>query len=104
MNLRLQSIFSQGRLICCAALLVAGALAVTLGSAGSTDPWTSAQTIQPAQLVPELLQIKDPHVLVIYVGVRTLYNGGDISGAGFFCPRFTHQGSAAVKKNASTLP
>src|SRR5437764_15337743 len=104
MNPRLQSIFSQARLICCAALLIAGALAVTLGSAASTDPWTSAQTIRPAQLVSELLQIKDPHVLVICVGVRTLYSGGHIPGAVFQGPGSTNEGIADLKKYAATLP
>jgi thiosulfate/3-mercaptopyruvate sulfurtransferase len=72
--------------------------------AKATEPWTAAETVQPAQLVSELRQEKDPHVQVIYVGPRTLYNGGHIPGAVFYGPRSTDEGIAALKKYASTLP
>jgi len=104
MNSRPQSIFNQARLVFVAALVIAAALPATLGSATPTDPWTPAQTIQPAQLVSELHQEKDPHVLVIYVGARTLYNGGHIPGALFQGPGSTNEGIADLKKYAATLP
>ena len=86
------------------ALMIAGAFAVKLARATPADPWTEAQTVQPAQLVTELQQEKDPHALVIYVGVRTLYNGAHIPGAVFYGPGSTEQGIAELKKYAATLP
>jgi thiosulfate/3-mercaptopyruvate sulfurtransferase len=68
------------------------------------DPWTPAQTVQPAQLVAELQLEKDPHVQVIYVGVRTLYNGAHIPGAIYYGPGSTEQGISDLKKYAATLP
>jgi thiosulfate/3-mercaptopyruvate sulfurtransferase len=81
-----------------------GLFAGTFPSAAASDPWMAAQTVQPAQLVAELQQEKDPHVLVIYVGMRTLYNGGHIPGAVFYGPGSTEQGIADLKKYAATVP
>jgi len=46
--------------------------------AAPADPWTAAQTVQPAAFAAELKQEKDPAPTVIYVGVHTLYNGAHI--------------------------
>ena len=75
-----------------------------LTSAGQGDPWTSAQTVQPAQLVEELRQEKDPHVTVIYVGTRVLYSGGHIPGAKFAGPGSSEQAIAELKNYGATLP
>jgi thiosulfate/3-mercaptopyruvate sulfurtransferase len=87
----------------CAILLIS-ALTRNLAVAMSEDPWTAAQTVQPAQLVTELQEMKDPHVLVIYVGVRTLFNGGHILGAVYYGPGSAEQGIRDLKKYAATLP
>src|SRR5260370_10578299 len=81
-------------------ILLIGALTRNLAVAMPDDPWTAAQTVQPAQLVIELQQEKDPHVLVIYVGVKTLYNGGDIPGAGYFWPGSPRQSINQLKKSS----
>ena len=81
-----------------------GLLAAKLPSATASDPWTAAQTVQPEQLIAELQQEKDPHLVVIYVGMRTLYNGGHIPGALFYGPGSTERGIADLKKYAATLP
>jgi len=86
------------------ATLAIGAYAAQPRSARPVDPWTAAQTIEPARLVAELQQEKDPHVLVVYVGVRTLYNGGHIPGAVFFGPGSTEQGISELKRYAAALP
>ena len=78
--------------------------AAKLPSATASDPWTAAQTVQPEQLIAELQPEKDPHLFVIYVGMRTLYNGGHIPGALFYGPGSTEQGIADLKKYAATLP
>ena len=85
-------------------ILFALAVSVRLAIASSADPWSAAQTVQPAQLAEELKQIKDPSPLVIYVGVRTLYNGAHIPGAVFYGPGSTEQGITELKKYAATLP
>jgi len=85
-------------------ILLISALTRSLAAAMPDDPWTAAQTVQPAQLVIELQQEKDPHVLVIYVGVKTLYNGGHIPGAVYYGPGSAEQGISDLKKYAATLP
>ena len=91
-------------------LVVFGLVAVACGFAAQfvggapADPWSAAQTVQPAQFVAELRLEKDPHPLVIYVGVRTLFNGGHIPGAVYYGPGSTEQGINDLKKYAETLP
>jgi len=80
------------------------ALVANFTVAAPADPWTPAQTVQPAQLVAELQNARHPHPLVIYVGVRTLYTGGHIPGAIYFGPGSSEQGIAELKKYAAGLP
>jgi thiosulfate/3-mercaptopyruvate sulfurtransferase len=86
------------------ALAAFGLLAAGFAGAFPSDPWTEEQTVEPAQLAQELHLEKDPYVTVIYVGVRTLYNGGHIPGAVFYGPGSTEQGIVDLKKYAATLP
>jgi hypothetical protein len=72
-------------------------------SAAPTDPWTTGQTISPADFAKEL-QRKDPSLKIIYVGVRTLYEGAHIPGAMFRGPGSKEEGIADLKKFAATLP
>lgn len=72
--------------------------------ANPEDPWTAKETVQPAEFAKELQQEKDPYPTVIYVGVKTLYEGAHIPGAVFYGPGSTEQGLAELKKFASTLP
>jgi len=83
-----------------AALLFDSAPAAPLPS----DPWTSAQTILPADFAKEIQQKHDPSLKIVYVGVRTLYAGAHIPGAVFHGPGSTDQGLADLKKFAETLP
>jgi len=68
------------------------------------DPWTAQQTVQPADFAQELQQEKDPYPTVIYVGMKTLYEGAHIPGAVFYGPGSTDRGLAELKRFASTLP
>src|SRR5215471_21011895 len=68
------------------------------------DPWTPEQTVGPADFAKELQQEKDPRPTVIYVGVKTLYEGGHIPGAVFFGAGSTAQGLAELKKFTASLP
>jgi thiosulfate/3-mercaptopyruvate sulfurtransferase len=98
--------FSQYKLYLLAGIVLAlaGAFPGKFVAAAPSDPWNAAQTVRPAQLVAELQQEKGPHVLVIYVGVRTLYDGGHIPGAVYRGPGSTEQGIADLKAYAATLP
>ena len=71
--------------------------------AAPTDPWTSVQTISPADFAKEL-QKKDSSLKIVYVGVHTLYAGAHIPGAVFHGPGSKEEGIADLKKFATTLP
>src|SRR5258705_13971391 len=79
-------------------ILLISALTRNLAVAMPNDPWTAAQTVQPALLLIELQQEKDPHVLVIYVGVKTLYNGGHLPRAVDYGPGSARQRISDLKK------
>lgn len=88
------------------ALALAGApicKAQTAPAAGS-DPWTAAQLVQPADLVKELSAKNAATPTVLYVGFRTLFEGGHIPGASFHGTASTEAGLADLKKWASSLP
>jgi hypothetical protein len=70
----------------------------------ASDPWTTEQTVQPADLVRELSGAKDNKPTVVYVGFRTLFLGGHIPGATFHGTPSTPQGLADLKKWAEPLP
>ena len=97
------SLYKLRLLVLCVAASI-GLFAAKHPSATPSDPWTAAQTVQPAQLIAELQEEKDPHPLIIYVGTRTLYNGGHIPGALFYGPGSNERGIADLKKYAATLP
>jgi thiosulfate/3-mercaptopyruvate sulfurtransferase len=71
--------------------------------AGS-DPWTAAQLVQPADLVKELSAKNAATPTVLYVGFRTLFEGGHILGASFHGTASTETGLADLKKWAASLP
>jgi thiosulfate/3-mercaptopyruvate sulfurtransferase len=92
-------------LVLSGAILAASSIfAVRSLRAASGDPWSSKQTVQAADFAKELRQEKDPYPTVIYVGVKTLYEGGHIPGAVFYGPGSTEQGLADLKNFAATLP
>lgn len=66
------------------------------------DPWTTAQTIEPAALAKELSTNSKP--TVVCVAPHFLYEGGHIPGASFHGPASTPQGLDDLKKWASTIP
>src|SRR5262249_52215934 len=89
----------------CGTLLGTSALFVATSlPSDSGDPWTAKQTVQPADLAKQLQQETDPYPTVIYVGVKTLYEGAHIPGAVFHGPGSTEQGLAELKEFAAALP
>jgi thiosulfate/3-mercaptopyruvate sulfurtransferase len=73
-------------------------------SKGDADPWTAADTIAPAQLAAELTRANGAKPAILYVGFRTLFEGGHIAGATFHGTPSTAQGLDDLKKWASALP
>ncbi len=80
------------------------------GSAGANqekaaDPWSKAQVLQPADLRVELEKVKSASApRILYVGFRTLFEGGHIPGASFRGTASKEEGLAELKKTVGELP
>jgi thiosulfate/3-mercaptopyruvate sulfurtransferase len=71
----------------------------------TAEPWTNAQVLHAADVVRELEGTKDGSApTIIYVGFRTLFEGGHIAGAGFHGTASKEDGLAELKKWLATLP
>ncbi len=69
------------------------------------DPWTSAQVLYAADLASELGNAKGARVpVVVYVGFRTLFEGGHVPQASFHGTASKEDGLADLKKWLATLP
>jgi len=69
------------------------------------DPWSKAQVLQPADFAGELGNAKGESApTIVYVGFRTLFEGGHVSGASFHGTASTEKGIAELKKWIATLP
>lgn len=69
------------------------------------DPWSKAQVLQPADFAGELGNAKGESApTIVYVGFRTLFEGGHVSGALFHGTASTEKGLAEMKKWIATLP
>jgi len=96
-----------------AARLVSGALRPAAGQSEAThsaaaapsDPWTSAQTVQPADFSKELADAPPAaKPTIVCVGPRVLYRGGHIPGASYHGAASTPQGLDDLKKWADGIP
>lgn len=67
------------------------------------EPWTSVQTVQPADLAKELESGKFAPT-VLFVGFQRLYSSGHIKGAQFHGSGGSAEGLAEIRKWAGTLP
>jgi rhodanese-related sulfurtransferase len=69
------------------------------------DPWTPAQTVEPAALAKEIAASNaTSKPAIACVGFRVLYEGGHIPGASYHGPARTDEGLADLKKWADGLP
>lgn len=68
----------------------------------SPEPWTAAQTVQPADLQKELAGNSAP--IILFVGHERLYNAGRIKGAQFHGMGGSAAGIAEIRKWANSLP
>jgi hypothetical protein len=95
-------------------ILIVFIAALTIGSARSrpspaadaqADPWTAAQTVQPADLAKELSDAKGAgKPTVVCVAPHVLYEGGHIIGALYHGAGSTPQGIDDLKKWAQPVP
>jgi hypothetical protein len=70
-----------------------------------TDPWTKAQVLHAADLASELGNSKGASTpVVVYVGFRTLFEGGHVPQASFHGTASKEDGVADLKKWLMTLP
>jgi thiosulfate/3-mercaptopyruvate sulfurtransferase len=69
----------------------------------SAEPWTAAQTIQPADFARELGSSKAAPT-VLFVGFQRLYAAGHIKGAQYYGSGGNAEGLAEIKKWANSLP
>ncbi|MGH9741603.1 MAG: rhodanese-like domain-containing protein [Candidatus Acidiferrum sp.] len=71
----------------------------------AVDPWAPAQVLQPPELVRELGASKPQNApAIVYVGFRTLFEGGHIPGASFHGTASTEKGLAELKKSLAAIP
>jgi thiosulfate/3-mercaptopyruvate sulfurtransferase len=70
----------------------------------SSDPWTTAQIVRPADFARELGDKSGAPPTVVYTGFHTLFAGGHIPGATFHGSASTGQGLTDLKKWAEGLP
>jgi thiosulfate/3-mercaptopyruvate sulfurtransferase len=71
----------------------------------AADPWPAAQIVEPADFANELSSKKlDSRPTIVYVGFRTLFEGGHIPGATFPGTASTEAGLAGLKAWAAALP
>jgi len=89
------------------AVLVGAAVALVSVShfslRAATDPWTSSQTVQPADLLKEFSDSKCAPTIV-FVGFNRLYTAGHIHGAQNHGMAGNEAGLQELKNWASSLP
>jgi thiosulfate/3-mercaptopyruvate sulfurtransferase len=70
----------------------------------TADPWTNAQVLEAADLVRELGNSKGGSAPnIVYVGFRTLFEGGHVPAASFHGTASKEEGLAELKKWAGAL-
>ncbi len=71
----------------------------------AAEPWTNAQVLQAADLVREIGAFKDRSApTIIYVGFRTLFEGGHVPNASFHGTASKEEGLSELKKWLATVP
>src|SRR5260370_22006279 len=80
---------------------------ITLASPASlqadSDPWTKAQTVQPADLAKELGNSKSAPT-VVFVGFKRLYSAGHIKGAEYHGTAGSEEGRQGLNTWAASRP
>lgn len=69
-----------------------------------SEPWSTAEGMQPADLAALLAQQTEKPPVILYVGFRTLFAGGHIPGAKFHGTASTEKGLADLQAAVASLP
>jgi thiosulfate/3-mercaptopyruvate sulfurtransferase len=73
--------------------------------AKTAEPWTDTQILQAADLAREIASAKGGSApTIVYVGFRTLFEGGHVPQASFHGTASKEEGLAELKKWLATLP
>ena len=102
----------NSKFLCVLAFLLLGTLSTmlfarlhTLGDEKkSPDPWPASQILQASSLASELAAKGADQPTVVYVGFRTLFAGGHITGASFNGTASTEEGLNNLKEWVEHLP
>ena len=87
------------------AIFSAAAGSASANQEKAADPWSKAQVLQPADLRAELEKGKGESApTIVYVGFRTLFEGGHIPGASFRGTASKEEGLAELKKSVGEMP
>ncbi len=87
--------------------LIVAALAFPHASSmvADSDPWAPSQVVQASDFAKTLAASPlDHRPVILYVGFRTLFEGGHIPGAVFHGTASSEAGLAELKKWAASLP
>ena len=85
-------------------LLIVPMRVANADQANSSDPWTVAQIVQPAEFVHEITDKVATPPTILYVGFRSLFVGGHVPGAVYHGTASTDEGLGELKKWADSLP
>jgi thiosulfate/3-mercaptopyruvate sulfurtransferase len=102
--------YASSAVLAVAAVVAAGAAprgvhTVLASGAVADDPWTAAQTVQPADLAHEISSgHSSSKPTIFYVGFRPLYQGAHIPGAAYHGAAGKPDGLADLKAAAQSLP
>jgi hypothetical protein len=85
------------------AIVCLGTLTIPSFAQADSDPWTKAQTVQPADLSKELGNSKSAPT-VVFVGFKRLYSSGHIKGAQYHGTAGNEEGLKELTAWAAGLP
>jgi thiosulfate/3-mercaptopyruvate sulfurtransferase len=68
------------------------------------EPWSASEILRPADLASQLSQKAAKTPTIVYVGFRTLFEGGHVPGAKFYGTASTEKGLADLKAALASLP
>lgn len=68
------------------------------------EPWSSAEILRPEDLAGRIGQKNAKSPVIVYVGFRTLFEGGHVPGAKFYGTGSTEKGLAELKTALASLP
>jgi len=76
---------------------------VAFAAGDNANPWTDAQTVQPAALNKELSDAKTPPV-ILFVGFGRLFTAGHIKGAQYHGTAGNEDGLKQLRSSVESLP